>query len=990
MLPILFVTVLFSTDSTAVAEQFDNKIGPLLAIHCVECHGRTDPEGGLDLTSQRPALAGGESGPPIIAGHPDDSLLWQRVAADEMPPDKPLTPDEKNQLREWIATGAPWDSGVIDGFQVTTETRGGYDWWSLQPLSDTSPPTDVDHEWVRNTIDSFIDHRLVEQGLRPSPPADPRTLVRRLYIDLIGLPPTPEVIGAFAAEPTDEAYHQLVNSLLDSPHYGERWGRHWLDVARYGESSGFERNIARKHSWYYRDWVIQALNDDLSYDEFVRQQLTGDLDDSKTGAAAAGFLVAGVHNTTVGQSKRMKLLARQDELEEIVGVVGQAFLGLTVNCARCHDHKFDPIRSEEYYQLISALDGVRHGHREFERPEIVEQLKEVDTQLKQMRSMLDELETAKRRELLAAQQPPGGVAHNLPQPMSLWKFDQDLRDSIGSLHGVAVGGEARFENGALIVGADGCYVMSEFTDVDLTEKTLSVWLQLDHLDQRGGGAMTLQSADGSRFDSIVFGEVEPQRWMAGSDHLSRTKSFQGPAEDETSQPIHLAIVYQKDGAIVCFRNGVRYGSPYKTDVARFSSGKSRVLFGLRHTPPNEHRYLSGRIARASLYNRALTDAEVAATAKATFISTEMLVAALSDVQRSQRTQWKKEIAKLTKQREELETHRNEKVHSVVPGEPGVMRVHLRGSVTEFGEEVTPGAPAAIAGLDGEFGLSKDAPDSERRKQLADWITHESNPLFARVIVNRVWHYHFGKGLVDTPNDLGFNGGRPSHPNLLDWLAVQIRQNGLSLKWLHRLIVTSATYRQASEIRERASAADAENRWLWRYSPRRVEAEVLRDAMLQVAGVLNLSGGGPGFEDVTMTYLFGTMYYDPFDAIGEEFQRRTIYRFSPRGERMALLDTFDCPDASTTAPRRSVTTTPLQALSLLNSSFSLQMADHFAERLQREAGDDMLGQVERAWQLAVGRKPSEFESKRSRQMVSQHGLATLCRALFNLNEFVVIQ
>ena len=569
-------------------------------------------------------------------------------------------------------------------------------WWSFTPAGTIKVPTVGSGSNPAHPIDAFIRSRLAKEGLAPSKPASPGVLVRRLHFDLLGLPPAPGVVEEFARDPSPAAYRELVDSLLASPHYGERWARHWLDVARYGESNGFEYNEARRNAWPYRDWVIKAFNDDLPYDEFARMQLAGDiLKPGKEGTAAVGFLVAGTHNTVLGSSDQMKRQARQDELEEIVGTVTQGFLGLTVHCARCHDHKTDPIPNSEYYRVAAALSGVRHGTR------------------------------------------------------------------------------------------------------------------------------------------------------------------QG-------------------------------------------------------------------------------------------------------------------------------------MFSVRPANPGVMRIHHRGSAGDLGDEVTPGGVAALQGLSAEFKLAGNSSDAQRRQALAAWVTAPANPLFARVIVNRAWHYHFGRGIVETPSDLGAGGGRPTHPELLDWLAGWFRRNGYSLKALHRLVVTSETWRQSSASRPAALARDSGNSLLWRFSPRRVEAEVLRDSILQVAGVLNTHRGGPGYEDVREQHFNAGRYYHPIEVKGAKFNRRTIYRFSPRGARDALLDTFDCPDPSTTSPRRAVTTTPLQALSLSNNPFVWRMADSFAARVSKEAGGEVLRQLELAWRLCLGRPPAEGELERGRQLVEKQGLSSLCRVLFNSSEFVLIE
>jgi Protein of unknown function (DUF1553)/Protein of unknown function (DUF1549)/Planctomycete cytochrome C len=689
------------------AAYFESTIAPLIASRCLDCHSGSKPDGKLDLSRLETALAGGSSGAAIVPGNSDDSLMWQRVVDGEMPPKHPLVEGEKSILQSWIAAGASWGHGPIDRFRYSTDRRAGYDWWSLKPLTDAPLPQVRNLDWARNEIDQFILAKLEEKGLVPSAQADPRSLLKRLFIDLVGLPPSVEEVDAFVADSSDRAYEAIVDRLLCSPLHGERWARHWLDVVRYGESSGFERNDPRTNAWPFRDWVIDSLNADLPYDQFVRMQLAGDLlTDASEGVVAAGFLVAGVHNTVVGLSERMKLLARQDELEEIAGTVGQTFLGLTVHCARCHDHKFDPIPSKDYYRFISALDGVNHGERK----------------------------------------------------------------------------------------------------------------------------------------------------LTGRDD--------GPQPQTT-------------------------------------------------------------------------------------------------------------------------------IYSIVPGTPGVMRVHSRGNVTDLADEVAPGAIQALSSSTDHFGLAPNASDRQRRRALADWVTDPANPIFNRVIVNRVWHYHFGTGIVDSPNDFGFNGDRPSHPELLDWLARRFVTDGQSLKSLHRLIVLSSTYRQSSASNPTAEAKDSGNRLLWRHAPRRVDAEVLRDSILQAAGDLYLRKGGPGFTDVSITPNNGTTYYEPIDPIGLEFNRRTIYRFAPRGASSTLLDAFDCPDSSTTTPRRSITTTPLQALGLLNNSFVLRAADRMATRVAAHPGEELTEQARCVWRIAVLREPDPNELRASLELSRKHGLSTLCRALFNSNEFLFI-
>jgi hypothetical protein len=712
---LVLLTALGSLDAGAPKtppSDFDRAIAPLLTQHCLDCHAGPRPRGGLDLTRRQSALAGGDKGHAVVPGKPDDSILWQYVNAGKMPPKRPLPEKDKAALRAWIEAGAPWGTDPIDPFRVTTDLRAGYDWWSLRPVRRPDPPRVRREDWPRNPIDAFVLARLEEKGLRPAPEASPRVLVRRLYFDLIGLPPPPEEVEAFARDPSDRAYRALVDRLLASPQHGVRWARHWLDVARYGESDGFERNAPRPAAWHYRDWVVEALNADMPYDEFARLQIAGDVlrPNDPAGVRATGFLVAGIHNTVLGQNEVMRLTARHDELEDMAGTLGQAFLGLTVHCARCHDHKFDPVGMKDYYRLVASLAGVTHGERPVADP-----------------------------------------------------------------------------------------------------------------------------AKGPRGQAPVFA-VKPQ------------------------------------------------------------------------PPPATH-------------------------------------------------------------------------------------VLARGDVRKKLDLVSAGGVAAAGGT-ADFGLAPGAPEGERRRRLAEWVARADNPLFARVAVNRLWHHHFGAGIVDTPSDLGFNGGRPSHPELLDWLAAELVARRFSLREMHRLIVTSAAYRQAAAGDPKGTAADAGNRLLWRKAPLRLEAEALRDAMLAAAGQLNPRLGGPGFHDVRTYHNNGTTYYEPTDPAGPEFHRRTLYRFSPRGERSALLETFDCPDPSAATPRRQVTTTPLQALALLNGSFVLRMADRFAERVAADVraagqvGTD--AKVRRAFAVAFGRAPDADEARLAAAFAERHGLPALCRVLFNSNEFVVIE
>ncbi|MCH2060333.1 MAG: DUF1553 domain-containing protein [Verrucomicrobiales bacterium] len=877
-----------------------------------------------------------------------------------------------------------------------TDERAGRNWWSLQPVAKHAVPASGNSDWVSNDIDAFILARLKQEKLSPSPRAEPRAQVRRLYFDLIGMPPSPEEVSAFEKDPSDAAYLAMVDRLLASSHYGERWGRHWLDIARFGESDGFERNNPRNNLWPFRDWVIKALNDDMPYDEFARMQVAGDLiKPGVEGKSAVAFMAAGLHNTVVGGSEFMKKTARQDELEEITGAVGQTFFGLTVNCARCHDHKYDPISQKEYYRLTSALGGVYHGEQQVRVIVDADKLAAAQKSLKETEERLAAIEKEAREKVLESRKSaPDKAGQQLPKPFARWEFEGDLRDSVGKLHGEASGG-ARVENGALVLNGNDAFVRTASIDKDITEKTLEGWVVLKGLDQRGGGVIGLQTNDGNSFDSIVYGERSPRAWMSGSETFKRSQVHGGPAESEADKkPVHVAIVYHADGRIIRYRNGVEYDQTYKAGVAKFNKGGAQLIFGMRHgISASKARMLSGRILRAQFYDRALSPEAVAASAgvESNFVSDEQMLGVLGAGQKEERASLKTLEDKL---RAEIKSHNSsgkQAIYTVAArGNPGVTRLLNRGHALQPKEEVYPGSIHAVSGISADFKLDKNAPDSARRKKLAEWITNPDNPLFTRVIVNRLWHHHFGSGLVKTPNDLGYSGGQPSHPELLDWMAVKLKDEGYRLKAMHRLMVTSSAYRQASTPNAAAMAADADNRLLWRKSPVRLDAESLRDAMLKVSGKLNTRMGGPGFRDVTHRSLDGTTYYTPFDKEDAELNRRTVYRFSPRGRRSAILDAFDCPDPSTAAPSRSVTTTPLQALALMNNAFVLRMAGGFAAGIQQQAAGNTGKQVELAYARAYGRQPDADEKKHAGELVSAHGLSALCRVLFNSNEFVVIE
>jgi hypothetical protein len=977
---------------TQPAPDFDREVAVVLAGRCFDCHNAVDRKGKLDLTRRDAAMAGGKDGVDILPGDVEQSRLWHRVFENEMPP-KQLLPDaEKQVLRRWIASGAKWGTDPIDPFRFTTAKRAGYDWWSLQPLAQVQPPTVRDAKWVRNPIDAFVLARLESTGIEPSSEADRRTLIRRLTFDLTGLPPTPQQVAEFENDPAPDAYERLVDRLLDSPDYGARWARHWLDVIRFGESNGFERDQLRPDAWRFRDWVIDAFNADMPYTQFVRMQLAGDVIKPKTaeGMISTSFLVCGAFDE-VGenqQSQAMRAVVRQDSLEDNVAAVSQTFLGLTVNCGRCHDHKFDPILQKEYYQLASALSGVRHGERNLPADDAARESKPLLAAIKakvaQLRDRLTAIERPARERLLAERQAAPHV--EIPRPVARWDFKKGLTDQVGSLD-LALHGDAVLRHGMLQLSGHG-YATSPPIPFDLKEKTLEAWVALGDLNQRGGGIIGIQTPNGGDFDSIVFGEKDAGHWMAGSNFFRRTQSFDGPAETSAAgDVVKIAITYGADGTVTAYRNGQPYGQPYRAaEPFDPAAGEAQVLLGLRHSPPGGNKFFNGSIREARLYDRALSADEIAASAGVeTAIADAQVEAMLGESDRAERSRIQNELDALGRQESRAKSG---KVYTSIPKQPEVTHLLYRGSTVRPGAEVAAGGVAAVVGVSADFGLPPDAPEAERRLKLADWIADEKNPLFPRVIVNRLWQYHFGVGIVDTPNDFGFNGGRPTHPELLDWLANELRLHQWSLKAIHRIMVTSATYRQMSLPRADAAKQDASNRLLWRMNPRRIEAEALRDAVLQVAGQLSSQRDGPGYEDY-YTFTKNSTFYESRDYVGQSFNRRSIYRTWVRSGRNPLLDVFDCPDPSTKTPRRAVTTTPLQALALMNDSFMLRMSDALSQVVKLEAGPQPTAQVERLYQLLLNRAPSDDEVRDAVEFLEKHGLPAFCRVMLNCNEFVTV-
>ena len=857
--------------------------------------------------------------------------------------------------------------------------------WSFRPLTRPAVPVG-DHP-----VDAFIRSALKTQGLAPNPPASPRDLIRRLHWDLVGLPPEPQLVAEFERDPSRSNYEALVERLLASPRYGERWARHWLDVVRYTESQGFEYDRPRDHAWPFRDYVIRSFNADLPYDRFMREQVAGDVLEPVTseGVIASSMLVSGpwdqAGNSQANATQRA--ITREEEMDDLVSVVGQTFLGLTVNCARCHDHKFDPIPIGDYYRIKSVFDGVRHGDRSIEGTE--------DLRLREQRKeqVRREIESEVRRiasiEAQAIARVPRAATQTeiAPLPRFQWNFNRlETAEVTGKLHG-----SAQITAGVLELPKPEAYFQSMPLTRDIREKTLSVWVRLSDLQQGGGAALSLEQADGRVFDALVFGERQPRKWAAGSEGFLRTRDLQAPEESEALGGwVHMAAVYSADRKVALYRNGQPYGEPYEVPaLVTFLAGNARIAIGRRHENGGKP-WLTGTVRQAALHDRALSPVDIQAVFREGGGGPSLTEALAYLTPREVR---ERDAARQRLQEAQRRVQAEEKpggfVYAGRREQPAPTRILRRGDVKSPGDIVSPSGLSAFDSLPKDLGLAPDAPEADRRRRFAYWLADPRNPLPARVLVNRIWGYHFGQGLVGTPSDLGRSGTKPSHPELLDWLAGEFIARGWSQKALHRLIVSSETYQQSSEARSDGLATDADAVFLWRFPPRRLEGETIRDAMLAVSGELNFQTGGPSFRPFT-TSEYGATFYHLVDRGTPEFNRRTVYRMNINSGKEPLLDALDCPDPSVRTPRRGVTTTPLQALGLMNSGFVQRQADHLARRALTLAANQPDEAVTQLWKLTLGRSPDVEESQMARRTLRERGLPHVAWVLLNTTEFVYVR
>lgn len=960
----------------AFAVDFVREVQPIFAKHCYECHGSKKQKNDYRLDIKTIALTGGEDhAPNIVPGKSAESPLFRFVSGADakiaMPPKSKLSTDEMDVLKRWIDEGAVWPEGVD-----VAKVEDRLDWWSFKPLAKKD-----------GNIDGFIRAKLAEHGLKPAPAADARTLIRRLYFDLTGLPPSPAEVERYAALP----YEKLVDDLLASPRYGERWARHWLDLVHYGETHGYDKDKPRMNAWPYRDYVIRALNSDKPYARFVEEQIAGDVLHPGTtdGITALGFISAGpwdfIGHAEVPESKLDGKIARHLDRDDMVQNTMGAFCSLTVGCAQCHYHKFDPISQEDYYSLQAVFAAIDRTDVNY-YPDDASMQRFVDLE-------------AQRQKIAA----------------SIKALEEPLKQKAGEAYNTL---SKRIDGAADKESKTNPNVKPDFgyhSAIAMDQNTVK-WVQVDL-----GRSVEIQrivlKPCYDDFGGIGGGFGFPVR-------------FKVEASDDPSFKAGVTLIWRKHDAT--FMNDFKNPglTPFETGTSGDDGAKGRYV-----------RVTAVKLAeRKNDYIFALAEMEVFADKNGVNLAAGRPVKALDSIEAAPR--WQKDnltdgIApeartqedkqRLIKERDalmlaqadaatrkQLNELRNKRgvidaeiaklpkpgkvyagaIHTGTGafrgtgnegGKPRVIQVLKRGDIKQPAKEVGPQSIVALSeAFHDEYQLAGEG-ESARRAALARWITDKNNVLTWRSIVNRVWQHHFGRGLVDTANDFGRMGGRPSHPELLDWLAVTFRDDlGGSLKRLHKLIVMSDTYRQSSD---KAEPADANNVFLSHQNRRKLDAESIRDSILAVSGKLDLAMGGPSFQDFVIEKPQHSPHYeyqlhDPEDP---KSWRRSVYRFIVRSQQQPFMTTLDCADPSMRVEKRNESLSPLQALAMMNNGLVVAMAKHFAERVTREA-QGLEAQIGHAFVLALSRSPTADEMMPLLEYAQREGLENTCRVILNLNEF----
>ncbi len=981
---------------------FREQVVSILELNCVRCHNEKTSKGRLSLELYETAMKGGDSGEVIVPGDAGQSLLVEQISGDKPAmPDKadPLTREEVKAIRDWIDKGAVWPEGV----KLKERVKKTSGWWSLQPIAKVDPPVPpeppeppaiqgADAQWVRTPIDAFVMAKLREKRLSPAPEADKSTLMRRAYYDLTGLPPSPQEVDDYLKDEDPAAYEKLLDRLLASPQYGERWARHWLDVVHYGDTHGYDKDQLRRNAWPYRDYVIRSFNEDKNYTRFVHEQIAGDVlyPDTTDGITAMGFISAGpwdlIGHAEVPESKIDGKVARNLDRDDMVRNTIESFTSTTVGCARCHDHKFDPISMEDYYSLQAVFAALDRADRPFDvSPETAAKREALNRELAALEKHQSEVQ-ARIRKLAGAElvnidkrladlaklgkggeRPEFGYHSAIEPRQDAVKWVQvDLGKSVKLDQIVIVGCHDMFNN----IGAGfGFPVRFKIEASDDPQFKREVALLADHTasDYRNPG-ITPQTfaAQGkaARHIRVTATKLAPRQ----NDFIFALAELGVLAADGTN-PAFTATVTSLDS----IEAPVRWARKNLTDGYYMGVGKEGDSGG------GAKEIATLRSRRATLIS-SVTDQSI----HKELAATEAQIAKV-------RSQVSALPARGVVYAGAIHTGGGSFVgRGAMGGKPRDIRILARGEVTLPGAPVSPGTLGFVPDAEYRFNLPADHKEGDRRVALAKWLTRPDHPLTWRSIVNRIWLYHMGRGIVDSPNDFGRMGQLPTHPELLDWLAMEFRDNGQSFKRLHKLIMMSSVYRQSSNHNESNARVDGGNEYYWRANRRRLEAEAIRDSVLLVSGKLDATMGGPGFWTFVLEKPEHSPHYqyhkqDPDDP---RTFRRSVYRFIVRSAPDPLAETLDCADPSQQVEKRNETITALQALAMMNNPFMITMAEHFAARL-KGVSPDIAVQITQAYRLAIGRAPTATEHEAMLAYAKEFGMANACRVMFNLNEFVFV-
>lgn len=969
---------------------FSHDVRPIFASKCLKCHGPEKQESGYRLDIREVALHQGDgSAPNIVPKKSESSPLVHYIGGlidgCRMPPEgDPLSAEQIAIVRAWIDQGAAWPASA------SAQVDDKLDWWSLRPLIKAPPP--ANQVGADGPIDAFIRAKLAERGWQAATEADERTLLRRLHFDLVGLPPAPGDLESLLNRRCPDAYERTVDRLLASPRHGERWARHWMDAVHFAETHGHDQDRVREHAWPYRDWLIHALNADKPYDRFVQEQVAGDalFPSDPDATVALGFLAAGPWDESSLRDIREDTIDRQIgrylDRDDVVSNVMNNFMSMTVQCARCHNHKFDPISQEDYYSLQAVFSGVERANRVYDLDPAVHRKRQA---LLRQRRQLERLEGSTRAQLLRLE---------LDREFTLW--EESLRATIMDWKLLAPVGADSAEGATLSILPDGSILAtSKRPDRDTYSVSLRTALPeitgirletlLDEsLPQHGPGRQDNGNFHLSEIELYVGSPQEaPMAWKRASASFNQTDWEVAKAIDgnvQTAWGIHPQVGHAHQ-AVFELR-----------DKLTLPAGSSLTVI-LKQQHGSSH--LIGRF-RLSATNQSLLAHPFGPAAE---------IAASLAVPRESRTEDQRLTLAFHYERERLEQQlaalpTPSFVYAAAseftpdgglkpPLRPRTIHLLTRGDIHQPTKEARPGSLSCIVSLPSRFDLVDDADEASRRAALAEWLTNGENPLVWRSIVNRVWHHHFSRGLSATPNDFGRMGATPTHPELLDALAIEFRDEGRSLKRLHRSIVTSATYRQSSRPSgsQESEERDSENQLLWRMNRLRLDAESVRDAVLAVADRLEYRMGGPSdrqFEMRPGIHVTPSVDYSKFDFDGPAGRRRSIYRFLFRTLPDPFMESLDCPAGDQMTPVRVNSVTVQQALALWNDAFMLRHCEHLAARL-RSQSESIEDQVMDVFRWTLNRDATSSEREAFAAYAERHGLENLCRILFNSNEFVYV-